>query len=84
MIWPLRHITGLLKNIFLTKSSCGAPGGMDWTKIAHAQLDHGTNNMTINRSLRYLVTGEIEEQDIVYGQTAGRRTKGYRISPTGL
>ena len=29
---------------------------------------------TINRSLQYLVTGEIEEQDIVYGQTDGRRT----------
>ena len=39
---------------------------------------------TINRFLRYLVTEEIEEQDIVYGQTDGRRTKGYRISSTGL
>ena len=28
--------------------------------------------MTINRSLRYLVTEEIEEQNIVYGQTDGR------------
>ena len=44
--------------------------------------------MTINRSLWYLVTEEIEEQDIVYGQTngrtAGRRTKGYPISSPGL
>ena len=44
--------------------------------------------MTINSSMRYLVTEEIEEEDIVYGQTdrrtAGRRTKGYHISSTGL
>ena len=40
----------------------------------------GQQYETINRSLLYLVTEEIEEQDIVYGQTdkqtAGRRTKG--------
>ena len=38
---------------------------------------------TINRSLRYLVTEEIGEQHIVYGQIDGRM-KGYRISSTGL
>ena len=43
IIRPLRHIIEFLK--FLTKSPCGAPGGPDWTKIAHAQRDHGTNNM---------------------------------------
>ena len=41
---------------------------------------------TINGSLRHLVTEEIEEQHIVYGQTdrrsVGRRTKEYRISST--
>ena len=25
---------------------CGAPWDPDWTKTAHAQLDHGANNMT--------------------------------------
>ena len=30
---------------FLTKSPCGVQGGLDWTEIAHAQLNHGTNNM---------------------------------------
>ena len=48
----------------------------------------GQQNVTINRYLWYLVTEEIEEQDIVYGETngrtAGRRTKGYRISSPGL
>ena len=42
----------------------------------------GQQYETINGSLRYLVTDEIEEQDIVYGQTNGR-TKGFRISLTG-
>ena len=45
-------------------------------------------NVTVNRSLWYLVTEEIEEQTFVNGQTdgqtAGRRTKGYNISSTGL
>ena len=39
----------------------------------------GQQNETINRSLRYLVTEEIEEQDIVYRQTDRRpddRQKG--------
>ena len=47
----------------------------------------GQQHETINRSLRYLVTEEIEEQHIVYGQTAGwpdDGRKGYRISSTGL
>ena len=44
----------------------------------------GQQNVTINRYLRYLVTEDIEEQDIGYGQTDGqtdRRTtdKRYRI-----
>ena len=41
-------------------------------------------NLTINRSLQYLITDEIKERDIVYVQTDGRTTKGYRISSTGL
>ena len=32
--------------------------------------------MTINRSLQYLVTEEIEEQDIVYGQMDGQPDDG--------
>ena len=42
---------------------------------------------TINGSLRYLVTEEIEEQYIVYGRTDRQtdgRTKNYRIRSTGL
>ena len=63
----------------------GPQGGPDWTKIAHAELDHRANKMwSINRFLRYLVTEEIEEQDIVYRQTAGRRPNGYRISSPSL
>ena len=92
VFYKIRPLLGLSGTIyykgffifFFTKSPCGAPAGPDWTKIAHAQLDHGTNNMRPYRSLQYLVTEEIEEQDNVYGQTAGRRTKGYRISWTGL
>ena len=61
--------------IFWTKFPCGAQGDPNWTKIAYAQLDHVAKNVTINRSLWYLVTEEIEEQDIVYGQT-DRRTDG--------
>ena len=73
--------------IFLTKSPCGAPWGPDLNKISHAQRTTkpwDQQHETINGSLRYLVTEEIEEQHIVYGQTAGRHTKGYRISSTGL
>ena len=79
----LRH--KIRKKCFFTKSPCWAPWGPDWTKIAHAQLDHGTlQHETINGSLRHLVTEERKEQDIVYGKTAGWRTKGYRISSTCL
>ena len=44
----------------------------------------GQQNVTIKRSLQYLITEEIKEQDIVYVQADGRTTKGYRISSTGL
>ena len=33
------------ENRILIKSFCGAPWGPDWTKIAHAQLDHEANNI---------------------------------------
>ena len=42
-IRPLRHI--LRQFFLLTKSPCWVPGGLDWTKIAHAQLDHAANKM---------------------------------------
>ena len=32
-------------NCFGTKSPCWAPGDLDWTKIARAQIDHEANNM---------------------------------------
>ena len=86
IIMPLRHILRMFL-IFLTKSPCGAPWGPDLNIILHAQRTTkpwDQQHETINGSLRYLVTEEIEEQHIVYGQTAGRHTKGYRISSTGL
>ena len=42
----------------------------------------GQQNVTINRSLRYLVTEEIEEQDIVYGQTDKRVSHKLDLSST--
>ena len=81
-IRPLRHILG--KIFYLTKSPCGAPGGSGLDQNCTCRTrPWGRQNVTLNRSLRYLVTEEIEEQDIVYGQTDGRTT-GYRISSTGL
>ena len=38
----------------------------------------GQQHETINGSLQYLVTEEIEEQDIVYGQTDGRPDDGQK------
>ena len=79
---PLRHKL----RIFFYCPPVGPHGVPNWTKIAHAQLDHGgQQHETINGSLWYKVTEEIEEQDIVYGQKdVKRQTKGYRISSTGL
>ena len=87
IIRPLRHIIGIF--FFLTKSPCGGPRGSGLDQNCTCTTRPWDQQQeTINRSLRYLVTEEIEEQDIVYGQTdgqtAGRRTKGYRISSTGL
>ena len=39
----------------------------------------GQQHETINGSLRYLITEEIEEQHIVYGQTAGWLDDGQRV-----
>ena len=56
----------------LDKVFLWGPRGPDWTKIAHAQLDHGgQQNVTKNRSLQYFITEEIKEQDIAYVQTDG-------------
>ena len=69
-IRPLRHIL----RFFLTKSSCGAGpkgSGLDQNCTCTTR-PWGQQNVTINKYLRYLVTEEIEEQDIVYGQTDER------------
>ena len=74
-IRPLRHI---LKKFFWTKSPLLGPrgSGLDQNCTCTTR-SWGQQNVTINRSLWYLVTEEIEEQDIVYGQT-DRRTAGRR------
>ena len=84
LIRPLRHIL----RFFLDKAPLWNPrgSGLDQNCTCTTR-PWGQQNVTINRSLQYLVTEAREEQDIVYGQTrrtAGRRTKGYRISSTGL
>ena len=53
----IKPLRHTLKKCVWTKSSC-----VPW----------GQQNMTINRSLQYLITEEIKEQDIVYVQTDGR------------
>ena len=55
---------------FLTKFPCGAPmgSGLDQNCTCTTRT-RGQQHETINRSLRYLVREEIEEQDIVYGRT---------------
>ena len=72
-IKPLRHT---LRKCVWTKSSCGPQGsGLDQNCTCTTR-PWGQQNVTINRSLQYLITEEIKEQDIVYvqtGRTAGRR-----------
>ena len=80
-IRPLRHIL----RIFLDKVPLWGPRGSGQDQNCTCTTSPwGQQHETMNRSLQYLVTEEIEEQDIVYGQTVGRRTKGYCISSTGL
>ena len=93
-IRPLRHI--LRKFTFFDKVPLWGPrgSGLDQNCTCTTR-PWGQQNVTMNRYLLYLVTEEIEEQDIVYRQidrqtvrqtdrrTAGRRTKEYRISSTG-
>ena len=85
-IRPLRHI--LRTFLFLDKGPLWGPrgSGLDQNCTCTTR-PWGQQNVTINRSLWYLVMEEIEEQDIVYGQTDGLtdgRMTGYRISSTGL
>ena len=60
---------------------CGAPWDPDWTKTAHAQLDHGANNMTPLLGL-YDILFQRRCGNILFTdrQMAGRQTDGYRIS----
>ena len=75
IIRPLRHI---LRFFFRLSPPLGPHGGTCTT------TPWGQQHETITGSLWYLVTEEIEEQDIVYGQTARWRTNRYCISLTGL
>ena len=70
-IRPLRHI--LRKLLFLDKVPPSGPrgSGLDQNCTCTTR-PWGQQNVTINRSLGYLVTEEIEEQDIYYGHTDGR------------
>ena len=70
---PLRHIL----RIFLDKVPLWGPRGSGLDRNCTCTTrPWGQQNVTINRSLWYLVTEEIEEQDIVYGQTDGRPDDG--------
>ena len=56
--------------IFFTNSPCGCPRGSKLNQNCTCTTrPWGQQHGTINRSLWYLVTEEIEEQNIVYGQT---------------
>ena len=72
IIRPLRHIIGF----FLLSPSMGPHGsGLDQNCTCTTR-PWDQQHETINWSLRYLVTEEIEEHDIVYGQTDGRQDDG--------
>ena len=74
---PLRHIIGFF--IFWLSPPVGPQGVRTGPKMHMHNYTMGQQHETINRSLLYLVTEEIEEQDIVYGQTdrqTDRQTDG--------
>ena len=73
----LRHVLGFL--FFYNVHLWGPMGSGLYQNCTCTTRPRDQQYETISRSLRDLVTEEIEEQDIVYGQTDGR-TKGYRIS----
>ena len=73
IIRPLRHIIGFFK-IFLTKGPMGSRLDQNCT---HTTRPWGQQHETINRSLQYLVTEEIEEQHIVY-EEADRQMAGQK------
>ena len=71
IIRPLRHSIGFLK-IFSLSPPVGPQGsGLDQNCTCTTR-PWDQQHETINRSLWYLVTEGIEEQDIVYGQTDRR------------
>ena len=82
IIRPLRHILRIFYFFYYIPLWDPMGSGLD-QKCTCTTRPWGQQHETINGSLRYLVIEEIEEQDIVYGQTDGR-TKGYHISSTGL
>ena len=68
-IKPLRHT---LRIVFRQSPLVGPQGsGLDQNCTCTTR-PWGQQNVTINRSLQYLITEEIKEQDIVYVQTDGR------------
>ena len=70
-IRPLRHILRILFDEVPLRGPRGS--GLDQNCTCTTR-PWGQQNLTINRSLRYLVTEEIEVQDIDYGQTDARTT----------
>ena len=61
-----------LENVFGQSPLVGPQGsGLDKNCTCKTR-PWGQQNMTINRSLQYLITVEIKEQDTVYVQTDGR------------
>ena len=61
-----------LENVFGQSPLVGPQGsGLDQNCTCTTRL-WGQQNVTINRSLQYLITEEIKEQDIIYVQTDGR------------
>ena len=64
----------ILRNFFLTKFPCGAPWGLDQNCTCTTR-PWGQQHETINRSLQYIVTEEMKEHHIAYGQT-DRQTNG--------
>ena len=68
-----------LENVFGQSPLVGPQGSGLHQNCTCTTRPWGQQNVTINRSLQYLITEEIKEQDIVYVQTDGRpagRRKG--------
>ena len=61
-----------LENVFGQSPLVGPQGSWLDQNYTCTTRPGGQQNMTINRSLQYLITEEKKEQDIVYAQTDGR------------